>query len=40
MPIVGMNAKFPSNLIQAGLSTAENVGQREEIEEEDSKFIQ
>jgi len=35
-----MNAKFPSNLIQVGLFTAENVGQREEIEEEDSKFTQ
>jgi len=35
VPIVGRNAKFHSNLTQAGLFTAENAGQREEAKEED-----
>jgi hypothetical protein len=33
--IVDRNAKFHSNLIQAGLFTAENVGRREDPREED-----
>jgi len=33
--IVARNVKFHSNLTQAGLFTAENVGQREDLQEED-----
>jgi hypothetical protein len=36
--IVVRNAKFPSNLTQTGLFTAENAGQKEEAKEEDIKL--
>jgi hypothetical protein len=35
--IVERNAKFPSNLTQADLYTAENAGRKEETLEEDSR---
>jgi len=36
--IVVRNVKFPSNLTQTGLFTAENAGQREEAREEDIRL--
>jgi hypothetical protein len=36
--IVVRNVKFPSNLTQVGLFTAENVGQKEEAKDEDIKL--
>jgi len=36
--IVERNAKSPSSLTQVGLFTAENVGQKEEAKEEDTRL--
>jgi hypothetical protein len=38
--IVERNVKFPSSLTRVGLCTAENVGQKEEVKEEDIKLSQ
>jgi hypothetical protein len=36
--IVVRNVKFPSNLTQVGLFTAESAGQKEELKDEDTRL--
>ena len=38
MLIVVRNVKFPSNLTQVGLFTAESAGRKEEVRDEDSRL--